>query len=474
MRAAGRYRGKGSLAQGTDALYLVAMSETALSDADGRSPWAGLQGVRFAEVRPAGRPISGTVTVPGSKSFTNRALILAGAAEGPSTLTGLLRSDDSYWCVDALRRLGISVEVDGTTIRIDGCGARWPAAEADLFIGSAGTIGRFLPGVLAAAPSGRYRIRASRQLEKRPVAPLMEALAKLGARATHQEQPGGYPMTIAASGLHGGRISMSGKVSSQFISGMLIAAPLASSAVTLDVVDDIVQSDYVRMTLDAMAAFGAGAKHDDALSRFEVEPQPYRGRSYAIEADASTTTYFVALAAVTGGRVVVDNIGTSTRQPDLRFIDVLERMGCTVERRPDRIAVAGPARLRGGLTVDMKPMSDATLTLAALAPFADGPIAMTGVAHIRKHESDRIHVMADALAKLGIGVEERPDGLVVSPGIPCFAELDTHDDHRVAMSLAVLGAAAGGVRLTDPGCVSKTCPVFFEEIGALGVPVTLT
>ncbi|MBM3546333.1 MAG: 3-phosphoshikimate 1-carboxyvinyltransferase [Alphaproteobacteria bacterium] len=449
------------------------MSDTALADADGRSPWAGLQGVRFAEVRPIGRPVSGTVTVPGSKSFTNRALLLAASAKGSSTLSGLLRSDDSYWCIDALKRLGIGIEIDGTTVRIEGCDVRWPAAEAELFIGSAGTIGRFLPGVLAAAPSGRYRVRASRQLEKRPVAPLMEALATLGAKAVHHDQPGGYPMTIAAGGLHGGRISMSGKVSSQFISGMLIAAPLASSAVALDVVDDIVQSDYVRMTLDAMAAFGAGARHDAGLSHFDIEPQRYQGRSYAIEADASTTTYFVALAAVTGGRVVVDNIGTDTRQPDLRFIDVLERMGCTVERHADRVAVAGPQRLRGNLTVDMKPMSDATLTLAALAPFADGPIAMTGVAHIRKHESDRIAVMAEALAKLGIGVEERADGLVVSPGAPRYAELDTHDDHRVAMSLAVLGAKAEGVRLSDPGCVSKTCPVFFQEIGALGVPVSL-
>lgn len=450
------------------------MSETSDNDADGRSPWAGLQGIAFAEVRPAGHPISGTVTVPGSKSFTNRALILAAAAKGSSILSGLLRSDDSYWCVDALKRLGVGVEIDGTTVRIEGRDARWPAAEAELFIGSAGTIGRFLPGVLAAAPSGTYRVRASRQLEKRPVAPLMDALATLGANVTHHDQPGGYPMTIAAGGLHGGRLSMSGKVSSQFISGMLIAAPLASSAVTLDIVDDIVQSDYVRMTLDAMAAFGAGARHDAGLSRFEVEPQRYRGRSYAIEADASTTTYFVALAAVTGGHVVVDNIGTGTRQPDLRFIDVLERMGCTVERHADRIAVAGPPKLRGNLIVDMKPMSDATLTLAALAPFADGPIAMTGVAHIRKHESDRIAVMAEALAKLGVGVEERADGLVVSPGQPHYAELDTHDDHRVAMSLAVLGAKAQGVRLSDPGCVSKTCPVFFEEIGALGVPVSLT
>jgi 3-phosphoshikimate 1-carboxyvinyltransferase len=267
---------------------------------------------------------------------------------------------------------------------------------------------------------------------------------------------------------------MSGKVSSQFISGALIAAPLARSPVRIDVVDHIVQSDYVRMTLDAMAAFGVEIVHDDALTRFETAPRHYRGGAFAIEADASTTTYFLALAAATRGRVVVDNIGAATRQPDLRLVDVLERMGCTVERAAGRVAVTGPERLRGGFAVDMKPMSDATLTLAALAPFADAPIAISGVTHIRKHESDRIAVMAGALARLGIGVEERPDGLVVAPGRPRFAELDTHDDHRVAMSLAVLGAAASGVRLADPGCVSKTCPVFFEEIGRLGVPVVLS
>ena len=450
------------------------MSETSDNDADGRSPWAGLQGIAFAEVRPAGHPISGTVTVPGSKSFTNRALILAGAAEGVSTLTGLLRSDDSYWCIDALKRLGVGVEVEGTTARIDGSGTRWPAKSADLFIGSAGTVGRFLPGVLAAAPEGRYRVAASRQLMRRPVSPLIDALATLGAEISHEGQPGGFPMTVSARGLEGGKLVMSGKVSSQFISGALIAAPLAKAPVDLEVVDHIVQSDYVRMTLDAMEAFGAEVVHDEALTRFQARPQRYRGGGFAIEADASTTTYFLALAAATRGRIVIDNIGTATRQPDLRLIDVLERMGCKVEREAGRVTVVGPERLKGGFSVDMKPMSDATLTLAALAPFADAPIAMTGVAHIRKHESDRIHVMADALAKLGIDVEERPDGLSVQPGRPRFAELDTHDDHRVAMSLAVLGAAADGVRLADPGCVSKTCPVFFEEIAALGVPVSLS
>lgn len=443
------------------------------AEADGRSPWAGLQGVRFAEVRPAGGKITGTVTVPGSKSFTNRALILAGAAAGPSELTGLLRSDDSYWCIDALRRLGIAIEVEGTAARVSGCGARWPNPAAEVFIGAAGTIGRFLPGVLAAAPSGRYRITAGRQLMRRPVAPLIDALGELGAAISHDGDPGTFPMTISARGLAGGRLTMSGKVSSQFISGALIAAPLATGPVRLDVVDHIVQSDYVRMTLQAMAAFGVSVDHDAALTRFDIAPQRYRGHAFAIEADASTTTYFLALAAVTAGRVTVDNIGTSTLQPDLRFIDVLERMGCTVERAPGRITVAGPAKLKGGFSIDMKPMSDATLTLAAIAPFADGPVEMSGVAHIRKHESDRIAVMAHALSELGIAAEEREDGLTVHPGRPRFAELETHDDHRVAMSLAVLGAASEGVRLADPGCVSKTCPVFFDAIGLLGVPVEL-
>jgi len=266
---------------------------------------------------------------------------------------------------------------------------------------------------------------------------------------------------------------MSGAVSSQFISGVLMAGPLALNGVHVMIEDHVVQKDYVAMTLDMMETFGAIIEADEDLEDMRVETGGYRPADVMLEADASTATYFLALAAVTGGRVTVTNVGTTTRQPDLRFIDILERMGCKVIREPAAVTVAGPpgGYLKGGFDVDMRPLSDATLTLAAIAPYADGPVAIHNVAHIRKHESDRIGVMCAALAALGVPVDERPDGMTIHPARPTHGVMETHDDHRVAMALSVLGVAGEGVRLLDPGCVSKTCPPFFDLLAGLGVGV---
>jgi len=440
----------------------------------GQSPWAALVGVPHVDVAPHRAPIVADLALPGSKSYSNRALILAGMANGRSTLRGLLRSDDSYWCADALTRLGAGVAVDGETAVIDGLGRRRPVAEARLYIGSAGTSARFLPGLLAAGEGGRVILDASRQMRGRPMAALLAALRSLGADIACPETPDAPPLEIAAGSLEGGAVTMSGALSSQFISGVLMAGPLAPRGVHVTIPDHVVQKDYVAMTLDMMATFGAQVTANEALTDMQVAPGAYAPADVTLEADASTATYFFALAAVTGGRVTVTNVGTATRQPDLRFIDVLERMGCAVDRAPDRVTVAGPegGRLTGGIEVDMRPLSDATLTLAAIAPFADGPVAIHNVAHIRKHESDRIAVICHALADLGLRVEERADGLTVYPGRPTHGVMETHDDHRVAMALSVLGVAAEGLRLRDPGCVSKTCPPFFDLLAGLGVGVT--
>ncbi|WP_207482149.1 3-phosphoshikimate 1-carboxyvinyltransferase [Arenibaculum pallidiluteum] len=434
-----------------------------------RSPWSRLNEVRQARIAPAGR-VSGEIVLPGSKSVTNRALLLAGAAKGESRLTGLLRSDDSYWCVNLLRQCGVDASFDGEELRIGGSGG-WRSASEPLYIGSAGTIARFLPGLLCAA-SGNWEVHASEQLSRRPLAPLIEALRTLGGAIEPVEEAGRLPLRIEGPSLRGGTVRMSGALSSQFISGVLLAAPLAAQGATVEIVDEIVQQDYVAITIDMMRAFGAQVEVDAAFRRFRVEPGAYRGRALAIEADASTATYFLALAALKGGPLTVLNLDPGTLQPDIRFIDVLRQMGCRIETQGRGVTVAAPERLRGGFTLDMRPMSDATLTVAAMAPFADGPISIRGVEHIRAHESDRISVMVQALRALGIAVEEHRDGLTVQPGTPRFAELDTHDDHRVAMSLAVLGAAGAGVALIDPGCVSKTCPVFFDELERLGVAVS--
>ncbi|MBB4265062.1 3-phosphoshikimate 1-carboxyvinyltransferase [Roseospira visakhapatnamensis] len=440
----------------------------------GQSPWSALAGVPHLDVAPHRAPITATLALPGSKSYSNRALILAAMADGRSTLGGLLRSDDSYWCIEALGRLGAAVTVERDTAIVMGLGRRRPLADARLYIGSAGTSARFLPGLLAAGDGGRVTLDASRQMRARPMAPLLEALRSMGAAITCPLTADAPPLDIAGGTLRGGAVTMSGAVSSQFISGVLMAGPLAPEGVHVTIPDHVVQKDYVAMTLDMMATFGASVAVNTDLTDMRVDPGAYRPTDVMLEADASTATYFFALAAVTGGHVTVTNVGTATRQPDLRLIDILERMGCAVTRAPGQVSVAGPegGRLAGGFDVDMRPLSDATLTLAAIAPFADGPIAIHNVAHIRNHESDRIAVICRALADLGIRVEERPDGLTVHPGRPTAGVMDTHDDHRVAMALAVLGVAGEGLRLRDPGCVSKTCPPFFDLLAGLGVGVT--
>lgn len=438
---------------------------------DALTPWSALTGVAAVRIAPLRRPVDATVVVPGSKSVSNRALILAGMATGRTRLTGLLRSDDTYWCADALRRLGCGVAFEGLDATIEGIGRRRPRSGI-VHVGSAGTVARFLPPFLAAGEAGRWTVTASRQMSKRPVAPLFEALRQGGATIAFAGAEGCFPAIIDGGSFAGGPIAMSGKVSSQFISGLLLGAPQSRLGVDLVVAGGIVQSDYVRITLDAMRHFGAEIEVDDGLSRFTVQPSGYRAADLAVEADASTATYFAALAAVTAGRMEMPNLTAGTRQPDYLFLEILERLGAKVERGSQRTIVIGPERLRGGFTVDMKPLSDATLTLAAIAPFADAPITITGVAHIRHHESDRIAAICQSLAKAGVPVEEHADGLTVSPSQPGFAVLDTYEDHRVAMALAVMGVAGAGVELRDPGCVSKTCPSFFELLAALGVGVT--
>jgi len=432
-----------------------------------RSEWASLSGVSAAIVRPIGRRISGAVALPGSKSFTNRALIIAACARGTSTLTGVLRSDDSYWCMDALRKLGVAIAEDGETIRVTGPGA-WSETDAPLYIGSAGTTGRFLTSVIALSAQSPVTITASEQLSRRPMRALFEALTTLGAQIRYEGEPGCFPVRIFPGGPGEWEVSVSGSQSSQFISGLLMAAPLMRHPVEIRITDHIVQADYVRITLEVLRAFGVRIESSPAFDRFYVNPQPFEPANYAVEADASTATYFHAMAAALG-EITVTNLNLKTTQPDIAFLEVLEKMGCLI----GGATVSGPTKLRGGFSIDMRAFSDSTLTLAALAPFADAPIEITGVEHIRHHESDRVGVIARTLSDLGVPVEERRDGLRISPAVPRFGRVETHDDHRVAMSMAVLGLAGSGVELTDPGCVSKTCPNFFELIETLGAQVAV-
>lgn len=413
-------------------------------------------------------PLSGAIDVTGSKSWTNRALIIAGAAAGPSTLHNYLRSEDSYWCIESLRSLGAEVTVEPNKIEIVGTGGRWQTSDK-IYIGSAGTTARFLTSVLAFSVREALLITASQQMYARPMAELLRVLTELGAKISYDGQDQCLPLRLQPATESGGLANISGALSSQFVSGTLIGAPYAHKPVSLSISDHIVQENYVRMTVDAMKSFGADINASADLSKFDIAPKPYTGTDYTIEADASTASYFGALAAVTGGDILIRRLAMQTLQPDIEVLSIFKKFGCEVVPTSDGIRVIGPKQLQGGFSVDLNSCSDMALTVAAISPFASAPVEITGVEHIRAHESDRVAVMAEALTQMGIRVEERRDGWLIHPGQPSYQTLSTHHDHRVAMSLAVIAVAGNGLELLNPACVSKTCPVFFDLLQQLGV-----
>ena len=411
-------------------------------------------------------PKAARVRVPGSKSLTNRALIVAALAEGKSHLTGALDSDDTRVMVEALQALGIDVSHDpsSSTIDVTGSLGRVPAKQAELFVANSGTSLRFLTALVALG-HGTYRLDGVPRMRQRPVSDLLAALNGLGAVATSDLGNGCPPVTVEASGIDGGYAFVKGDVSSQFLSGLLMALPYGRDTTSVEVQGTLVSKPYVTMTLDVMEAFGVrtGRKGD---RRFSVEPGRYEGRAYAIEPDASAASYFFALAAITGGSVTVEGLGTGSLQGDVAFVDLLEHMGCRVERGKAATTVHG-APLRG-VDVDMNAISDTVMTLGVVALFARGITRIRNVAHIRHKETDRIAALAAELRKLGATVDEHPDGLVIIPPASIApARIATYDDHRMAMSFALAGLAAPGVTILDPGCVAKTYPRFWDDLGQI-------
>lgn len=413
-------------------------------------------------------PPNAVVTVPGSKSLTNRALIVAALANGSTTLTGALDSEDVRVMVRALQTLGFDVEHRTTerTIRIEGCGGTIPAAEAALDLANSGTSLRFLAAMLAAG-RGTYRLDGTPRMRRRPIQDLLSALNGLGASAVSDNGTGCPPVTIRADGLDGGFAFVRGDVSSQFLSGLLMALPAARDMTTVEVDGVLVSLPYVAMTLAVMEAFGVSVVNRKNR-RFDVRPASYRGRIYPIEPDASAASYFFALAAITGGTVTVEGLGPAGVQGDAAFVDVLEHMGCLVERSRDRTTVTGgPLR---AVDVDMNAISDTVMTLAVVALFADGVTRIRNVAHIRHKETDRIAAVVAEVRKLGAHAEEQPDGLLIAP--PPLeqlhgARIQTYDDHRMAMSFALAGLKIPSVVILDPGCVAKTYPGFWDDFAAI-------
>ena len=417
-----------------------------------------MSGAGVVRREPLAAPPDAVVRPPGSKSITNRALLCAALAEGESVLRGALFADDTLAMIGAVAALGAGVEAreDQALVRVSG--ARLGLTPVRIDAGRSGTTSRF---VLAAAALGNAEcvVDGDPQLRARPMGPLIDALEQLGVRVRALGEPGCLPLALCGPA-HGGRVRIAGHVSSQFLSGLLMAAPLIDGGLEIELTSPLVSVPYVEMTRAVMAAFGVSA------DGFRVAPAAYAPTDFAIEPDASAASYFFAAAAITGGRVTVEGLGADSIQGDVAFLDVLERMGARVDRGPASTTVSGTGTLRG-IDVDMSDISDTAQTLAAVAVFADGPTRVRGIGFIRRKETDRIAAIVGELRRAGIEASEEDDGFVIVPGEVEPVRFETHDDHRMAMSLALLGLRVAGIELADPGCVAKTYPAFFEDLAML-------
>ncbi len=429
--------------------------------------------------QPAKGPLDAAVTLPGSKSITNRALITAALADGTSLLTGLLLAEDTRLMIDALRALGVAVTVDKDTCaaEVTGCRGYIPAEGAQLSCGNAGTVMRFCTALVALG-QGRFELDGTSRMRERPIGQLVEVLQALGAGVEYFGRDGYPPLAVHSNGLRGGRVSFRSPESSQMVSAVLLASPYAAGDVFIEVTGDRPSTPYLKMTTKVMERFGVTVVEQYGVESSELiveAPQRYRGTSYAIEPDASNATYFLAAPAVAGGRVTVEGLGTDSIQGDMRFVEVLEMMGCRVETAPTEVTVHGPVegqRLRG-LDIDLSDMPDTVQTLAVLALFADGPTTIRNVANLRIKETDRLSALNNELTKLGAAVSERSDGLqIIPPDELVPAAIDTYNDHRMAMSFALVGLQCPGVVINDAQCCEKTFPDFFArfELLARGTP----
>jgi len=422
------------------------------------------------KMQTAQRPVDAEVRVPGSKSITQRALVAAALAEGESLIHGPLASEDTEYTAGALARMGIGVDRREDPWRIKGSGGRICAPDGEIYLGNNGTATRILTSI-AALGRGRIVITGNDRLKERPILPLVRALRGWGVEIDCAPS-GCPPVEINADGIDGGVTTLAPGLSSQYVSSLLLAAPCCRRPCEIRIEGEVLSRPYVRMTLKVMEQFGARVEAAEDLSCFRVEPCGYQARDYRVEGDASGASYFWAAAAVTGGRVRVKNVPAASMQGDAVFVDILARMGCRVEKDADGITVSAPQPLQG-IEVDMGDCPDVVPTLAVVAAVAGGDTRITNIAHLRVKECDRLAVMAGELSRVGIETVEGEDYLVVRgcgrSGLPeRGTTVRTHDDHRIAMSFAVLGLAVPGMAVDDPGCVAKSFPDFWDRFSRLG------
>ena len=440
------------------------------------------------QVKKLTHPIDWTVTVPGSKSMTNRALLIAALSDDEVTLEGVLFSDDSRVFLGSLQSLGFDLKINENKkqVVLKGCGGKIPKKEAEIYVGSAGTAARFLTAMLGCS-DGTYTIMASEQMKKRPMKPLFELLKQLGAEITYLEQEYFLPVKIIGCRCQGrlqtnqtdkqvsepalekqpAYVELDISKSTQFLSAMLLIAPMFPEGIHIHITSEKTDGSYIRITRHMMEAFGVVTKFD-GKDYFTPVDAAYHKKQYTIEPDMSAACYFYAAAAITGGRTLVQNVHMDNTQGDLKFLEVLVQMGAKIEEKPEGIAVYGPKQGElKGISVNMNDFSDQTMTLAAIAPFCKDEVHIEGIGHIRLQESDRLHGITTELKRLDIRCEEEDTAITVYPGEPKAGVVETYEDHRMAMAFSLIGLRAEGIVIDNPNCCKKTFENYFELLEEL-------
>ena len=415
------------------------------------------------EIQPA-PALKATVAAPPSKSYTNRAYIVAALADGTVRLENRLFSDDTRYMREALLQFGVPVVEEKQAAMVQGQGGKLNVPGREVFIGNAGTTMRFLTTLASLAP-GITRLTGDDRMQERPIEDLLMCLRQMGLKAESLQGNGCPPIKIHGGKPQGGSVTLAGDKSSQYLTSLLLSAPYFQNDTVINIEGELTSKSYVDITLDIMQTFGVSVLNE-FYRKFTIPAgQHYRARSYAVEGDASSASYFFAAAAVTGGEVSVTNLNPDSAQGDIHFPDALEQMGCEVKRSGEKITVFGnPLR---GITIHMNDMPDVVQTLAVVALFAEGKTTMTGIANLRIKETDRIAALANELTRLGASVAAGEDFLIIEPGTHQPAEVETYDDHRMAMSFAVAGLGIPGVKIKNPRCVDKSFPNFFERFQEL-------
>ena len=418
------------------------------------------------EITSVKHPLEATVTMPGSKSYTQRALVLAALAEGKSVLRKPLVAEDTSHLIAALGLLGTDILSHNGDLFVTGTGGRLANPCREIYLGNNGTAMRILTGLVSIG-RGTFTLTGDQRLRERPIEPLLAALRSLGIDARSLDREGYPPIVIRTSGLQGGKVTLRDIESSQYISALLLCAPYGTGDTLIELEGRVPSLPYVDMTIEAMTQFGVDVQRDTAHCYLVKSGQRYRGIRYWIEGDASSASYFFLAAAICQGKVSVENINPRSLQGDIGFLSLLETLGCSVIWEKNRVELAGRELHWGDRVFDLGDMPDMVPTLAVLSALRPGRTVIENVAHLRLKESDRLSALATELGKTGIPVEERKDGLIITGGQPHGAEIETYNDHRIAMSFAVLGLAVPGMSIRNPACVSKSFPGFWGELEKL-------